>query len=111
MYIVVLVVLFAVFTNILVTNVIEKTKFEKKIIDYMKKHNYSSPYCYTKYLATVSRSLTGLKIDMAIDDNKNFVDCSANGTLKYKRCDPFDFATQTHPCNYVRSKLTWIINS
>lgn len=101
-YLVVSLILYAVLANIIWPSIVQKNKFEGRVLSYMKANNITSPYCYTKYNAKIGKSLFDLYIDVGIDDDGYFLDCNTLPT-KYYRCTPHDFTNVLHPCSFVKS--------
>ena len=82
--------------------IVQKSQFESKIMAYVKANNITSPYCYTKYLAQLTRTLTSIDIDIGVDASGLYVDCNSTPT-RYVRCTPNNYTNALHPCSYIKS--------
>lgn len=102
MYLILILVLFAVLANIVWPMIVQKSQFESKVINYIKANNITSPYCYNRYMAKVSKSILGIDIDIAIDDDGYFTDCNTISD-KFYSCSSFDYSNSLHPCSFIRS--------
>lgn len=111
MHIVLVVTLFICICNILWPMLVNKINYEKTVMNYLKENNFTNPNCYGKYLATVSRDITGLKIKIGTDKNDYMVACNVIPD-KYYQCKASDYASQSHPCTQIRSyfHIFFIVN-
>ena len=82
--------------------IVQKAVFEGKVMAYIKSNNITNPYCYGIYQANISRTLLGIEIDVGVDVNNRYIDCSVTPD-HYNRCSAFDYTNALHPCSYVRS--------
>ena len=112
MHIILVVALFICICNILWPMLINKISYEKSIMNYLKSNNFTNPHCYGTYLAIVSRDITGIKIKIGMDKNGYITGCNIVPDTYYT-CNPFDYASQTHPCNQVKSyfHVFFIVNA
>lgn len=83
--------------------IVQKFQFEAKVLNYIQSNNITSPYCYGKYMAKVSKSILGIEIDVGVDTSSLFVDCSVTQPTLYYRCSSFDYTNALHPCSQVKS--------
>jgi hypothetical protein len=102
MYLFMSLVLFALLANIVWPMIVQKIQFESKVMAYMNSNNITNPYCYTKYLGKISRSILGIEIDIGVDSHGIPVDCN-NTPSVYLRCSPFNYTNALHPCSYIKS--------
>ena len=100
--IVIILVLFATLSNIVWPMIVQKSQFEAKVMNYILSNNITSPYCYTKYMAKVSRSILDINIEIGTDLNGYFTDCNIIPENYYK-CRYIDYSNTLHPCSFVRS--------
>lgn len=107
MYAVIAVVLFSLICNILVPDILNKIRYETSIMSYMKDNNYTSPQCFTKYLASISRTSQGVILELAMKTDGTFAGCLEN-ISSYYRCTQRDYVNILHPCTYVSSNFPLI---
>lgn len=82
--------------------IVKKAQFEAKVMSYVQANNITSPYCYTNYMGKLSKSILGIEIDVGIDSNQRFTDCTVIPS-EYYRCTPHDLTNALHPCSVIRS--------
>jgi len=82
--------------------VVDKISYEKTVMSYMATHNFTNPHCYGKYLATVSRSVSGMNVSVGLD-NSGFPSSCNTIPSSYYTCTSKDNTTQLHPCSLIRS--------
>jgi hypothetical protein len=89
--------------NILLPKIKMKNDFESHLMNNLETRGYTNPYCYMKYLASVSRTTFGMSVKVAMT-NEDFSTCTSRVTGYYE-CTPRDFSTLNHPCQFVFSSL------
>lgn len=104
MYLIMILVLFVVIANILWPLIINKSIYEKKVMDYIISNNFTSPYCYSGYMGIVERNIFGLQLKLGIDSNGSFTNCSTIPS-SYYQCGSKDYINRLHPCTIVNSSF------
>lgn len=102
MFLILSLILFTLLANVIWPMIVQKSKFESKVMNYITANNITSPYCFGTYMSKISKSFLGIEIDIGIDNTNKFVDCTIT-PQQYYRCTPFDYTNVLHPCSVVRS--------
>lgn len=110
MYAAVLLIVFAIFSNVVLPLINTKVQQEKKMIASLVAT--TNPVCFIRYLATITYTIRGIDFKVGFMNTGNPASCK-DMPDRWQQCSGYELTNQHHPCSFVLSNMrtTYLLTS